>query len=100
MSTLPRLSCYLGLDHDRGGSSNMSESFHRRPLPPALVALASEQGRRLFGEALATGTMHGYFAVAEQFQTQAEPAYCGLTSLAVMLNSLGIDPGRRWKGPW
>jgi glutathione gamma-glutamylcysteinyltransferase len=78
----------------------MLETFHRRPLPPALIALSSDEGRRLFAEALAAGTMEGYFAIAEHFQTQAEPAYCGLTSLTIVLNSLGIDPGRRWKGPW
>lgn len=76
--------------------------MHGRPLPPALVALASPTGQAWFAEALAAGTMAGYFAVAEQIQTQAEPTYCGLTSMAVALNSLGIDPGpgRTWKGPW
>ncbi|MEZ4364728.1 MAG: phytochelatin synthase family protein [Kofleriaceae bacterium] len=78
----------------------MTATFHRRPLPDAQTALASERGRALFAEALAAGTMAGYFAVAEQFQTQAEPAYCGLTSLAVVLNSLAVDPQRVWKGPW
>lgn len=81
-------------------TAEMLETFHRRPLPPALIALSSGEGRRLFAEALAAGTMEGYFAIAEHFQTQAEPAYCGLTSLTVALNSLGIDPGRPWKGPW
>ena len=31
---------------------------------------------------------------------KAEPAYCGLGSLVVVLNALRIDPGREWKGPW
>lgn len=81
-------------------TARMLETFHRRPLPPALIALSSDEGRRVFAEALAAGTMEGYFAIAEHFQTQAEPAYCGLTSLTIALNSLGIDPGRPWKGPW
>lgn len=81
-------------------TAGMLETFHRRPLPPALIALSSDEGRRVFAEALAAGTMEGYFAIAEHFQTQAEPAYCGLTSLTIVLNSLGIDPGRPWKGPW
>jgi hypothetical protein len=34
------------------------------------------------------------------FQTQSEPAFCGLASLSVVLNALAIDPGRQWKGPW
>lgn len=31
---------------------------------------------------------------------QDEPAYCGLSSLAMTLNTLSIDPRRTWKGPW
>ena len=31
---------------------------------------------------------------------QDEPAYCGLASLAMTLNTLNIDPRRTWKGPW
>jgi glutathione gamma-glutamylcysteinyltransferase len=74
--------------------------FYRRPLPPPLVAFASDEGRALFREALAQGDLEGYFALAEQFHTQSEPAYCGLGSLVVALNALGVDPGRLWKGPW
>ncbi|GLD96586.1 hypothetical protein PINS_up005269 [Pythium insidiosum] len=44
--------------------------------------------------------MEIYFPLAEQFITQAEPAYCGLATLAMCLNALMIDPGRIWKGPW
>ncbi|MFO0575851.1 MAG: phytochelatin synthase family protein [Polyangia bacterium] len=77
-------------------------SFYKRPLPTACIPFASEDGRRLFQEALADGTMAGYFALAEQFHTQADPAFCGLGTLVVVLNALAIDPGpqRRWKGPW
>lgn len=78
----------------------MSESFYRRPLPDGLVPFAGDEGRAIFREALAAGTMEGFFALAEQFHTQAEPAFCGLGSLVVALNALGVDPGRSWKGPW
>jgi glutathione gamma-glutamylcysteinyltransferase len=44
--------------------------------------------------------MEGFFALSEQFHTQADPAFCGLGSLVVALNALAIDPGRLWKGPW
>lgn len=54
----------------------------------------------IFTEALASGGMSGFFPLIAQFQTQAEPAYCGLASLSVALNALSIDPGRSWKGPW
>lgn len=44
--------------------------------------------------------MNGYFKLAAQFQTQDEPSYCGLSTLVMVLNTLGVDPGRVWKGPW
>jgi len=76
------------------------ESFYRRTLPSPCIAFSSPEGRQLFGEALADGTMEGYFPLAEQFHTQAEPAFCGLGTLVVVLNALAIDPGRQWRGPW
>ncbi|XP_019106413.1 glutathione gamma-glutamylcysteinyltransferase 3 isoform X2 [Beta vulgaris subsp. vulgaris] len=44
--------------------------------------------------------MEGFFKLVSCYQTQSEPAYCGLATLAVVLNALAIDPGRKWKGPW
>ncbi len=75
-------------------------TFYRRPLPPPAIAFASPEGRRVFREALAEGTMEGWFPLAEQFHTQAEPAYCGLGTLVTVLNALALDPGRAWRGPW
>lgn len=78
----------------------MTETLYRRPLPDGSIAFASAEGRAVFGEALAAGGLAGYFALAEQYQTQSDPAFCGLGSLVVALNALAIDPGRLWKGPW
>ncbi|MCC6552623.1 MAG: phytochelatin synthase [Polyangiaceae bacterium] len=75
-------------------------SVYRRPLPEHQIAFSSAEGRLLFREALAAGTMEGYFPLAEQFHTQAAPALCGLGTLVVVLNALAIDPGRAWRGPW
>ncbi|CAO2161506.1 unnamed protein product [Urochloa humidicola] len=76
-------------------------SLYRRVLPsPPAVDFTSPEGKRLFSEALEGGTMEGFFSLASCFQTQSEPAFCGLASLVVVLNALAIDPGRRWKGPW
>ncbi|CAO2181329.1 unnamed protein product [Urochloa humidicola] len=76
-------------------------SLYRRVLPsPPAVDFTSPEGKRLFSEALEGGTMEGFFSLASCFQTQSEPAFCGLASLAVVLNALAIDPGLRWKGPW
>jgi glutathione gamma-glutamylcysteinyltransferase len=78
----------------------VNETHYRRPLPAGSIAFSSVEGRRLFAEALATGGLDGYFPIAEQFHTQSDPSFCGLGSLVVALNALGIDPGRLWKGPW
>ncbi len=77
-----------------------SQTLYRRPLPNDATEFSSPAGRQLFAEALASGGLDGYFRLAEQFHTQAEPEFCGLGSLVVALNALGIDPGRLWKGPW
>jgi glutathione gamma-glutamylcysteinyltransferase len=80
--------------------STLMDTFYRRPLPDGAIAFSSPEGRRIFAEALATGGLDGYFPLAEQFHTQAEPTFCGLGSLVMALNALAIDPGRLWKGPW
>jgi len=54
--------------------------------------------QQLFAEALANGNMEGFFKLISYYQTQSEPAFCGLATLAMVLNALGIDPGRKWKG--
>ena len=76
------------------------DTLYRRPLPADAVAFSSPEGRVVFAEALASGGLDGYFPLAEQFHTQSDPSFCGLGSLVVALNALGIDPGRLWKGPW
>ena len=78
----------------------MVESFYRRPLPPPSVAFSSAAGRRLFEMAMREGGTSAYWRLSEQFLTQSEPAFCGLSSLIMSCNALGIDPLRRWKGVW
>ncbi|CAA7050297.1 unnamed protein product [Microthlaspi erraticum] len=76
-------------------------SLYRRFLPsPPAIEFASVEGKKIFNEALQKGTMEGFFRLISYFQTQSEPAFCGLASLSMVLNSLSIDPGRKWKGPW
>merc|ERR1740124_1033268 len=80
--------------------SATKKSFYRRKLPDLCTPFSSEAGRGFFTEALADGLMTAYFPLAEQFRTQDEPAYCGLSTLTMVLNALTIDPGKVWKGPW
>lgn len=75
--------------------------LYRRILPsPPAIDFASSEGKQLFIEAIQRGTMEGFYKLISYFQTQSEPAYCGLASLSMVLNALAIDPGRKWKGPW
>ena len=83
-------------------ASSATASFYRRELPsPPATAFNSPEGRRMFREALAGGRgMEVFFALAPVFQTQQEPAYCGLASLSMCLNAMGVDPRRQYRGPW
>jgi glutathione gamma-glutamylcysteinyltransferase len=77
------------------------KSFHRRTLPsPPAIAFSSPEGKDVFKNALESGHMDGYFPLAEQFGTQAEPAFCCLATLSMVLNAFEIDPYRIWKGVW
>ncbi len=69
-------------------------------MPASSIAFSSEVGRRLFRESLESGHLEAFFPLIEQFHTQADPAFCGLGSLVMVLNALGVDPGRVWRGPW
>lgn len=85
----------------RNSSSNGANStFHRKPLPKLCVSFESAEGIQLFTEALRDGYLVNYFPQASVFQTQSTPAYCGLASLAMTLNSLNVDPQRTWQGIW
>lgn len=76
------------------------KEFYRKPLPPSCIDFASSEGKSIFKEALSDGTMDCFFKLAAQFRTQDEPAYCGLSTLVMVLNALSVDPGKVWKGPW
>ena len=79
---------------------SVPKSFHKRSLPSSLIAFSSATGKQLFREALDQGGMNAYFALSEQFLTQSEPAYCSLSSLAMVMNALNHDPKKVWKLPW
>ena len=83
------------------GDSKKSVSFFRRKLPrETCISFHSEEGKRLFTKALLQGNADAFFPLVSYFTTQAEPAFCGLSTLVVILNALEIDPGRLWKWPW
>lgn len=75
-------------------------TFYRRTLPNTLTSFSSIEGKKIFASAMSTGGTSAFFSLIEQLQTQPEPAYCGLTTLVIILNALAVDPRRSWKGPW
>ncbi|KAF9428275.1 hypothetical protein BGZ94_002906 [Podila epigama] len=79
---------------------NLKNSFYRRKLPDHLISFTSPRGKQLFRQMLESGYGEGYFSLVGNFTTQSEPAYCGPSSLAMVLNSLEVDPQRQWKGAW
>jgi glutathione gamma-glutamylcysteinyltransferase len=78
----------------------MEGTFHRRKLGGSSISFSSPEGKDIFKQALAEGNMEGYFLLAEHFVTQGHPAFCGIGSLTMALNSLLVDPKRIWQGVW
>ncbi|KAJ3095642.1 hypothetical protein HDU97_006749 [Phlyctochytrium planicorne] len=82
------------------GPNGLYQTFYKRPLPDTCVAFQSAHGKTIFCRAVHTPYMEAYYALSMHYTTQNEPAYCGLTTLCMVLNTLEVDPLRRWKGPW
>lgn len=83
-------------------SAGMKYSFHRRSLPsPPAISFSSKEGRSIFSSSMSTGGCESYFDLVSHFVTQGKPAYCGLSTLVIVLNALNVDPRRSWRGsPW
>lgn len=80
--------------------AGLSRTFYKRELSEPSIPFSSQKGREIFQKALAEGTCNSFFPLIEQYKTQDEPAFCGLASIAMVLNTLSIDARRTWKGPW
>jgi len=79
----------------------VKRTFHQRILPSSTCTpFSSPAGRSLFDSASRHHGLKSFFRLIEQFLTQSEPAYCGITTLVMVLNSLSVDPRIIWKGGW
>ncbi|QNT68616.1 phytochelatin synthase family protein [Defluviicoccus vanus] len=58
------------------------------PLPDTLISLASEQGEHLLLESEAR---ESYWPLSIYLETQQNGAYCGVASIVIVLNALGIE---------
>ncbi|KAF9919830.1 hypothetical protein FBU30_010477 [Linnemannia zychae] len=104
--TLPKDPCHpTALSEDKTKVVEMMESvldstFYRRELPDHLDSFTGPRGKKLFQEMIAAGTGECYFRLSTVFNTQSDPAFCGVSSLSMVLNALEIDPRRQWRGVW
>ena len=78
----------------------MSANFYRRELPQTCISFGSKEGRQIFQSCLINKGLKSFYCLIEQHTTQSEPAYCGPSTLVIILNALAVDPRRKWKGPW
>lgn len=60
----------------------------------------TKAGKEIFKRAMLGNFMNIYFVLSQHFHTQCEPNYCAVGTLAMLLNSLKVDPRRMWKYPW
>ncbi|KAL7581430.1 hypothetical protein ACA910_022012 [Epithemia clementina (nom. ined.)] len=75
-------------------------SFYKRVLPSSCTAFSSKRGKDIFVSALQNHGLKAYYALMEQHTTQSEPAFCGISTLVIVLNAFSVDPKQSWKGPW
>ncbi|ORY48887.1 Phytochelatin-domain-containing protein [Rhizoclosmatium globosum] len=75
-------------------------TFYRRNLPPILTSFSSPDGKKLLKDCLRLGTAESFLQLSGNLTHQSEPSFCGLGSLAIVLNALEVDPQRAWKGAW
>ncbi|KAI8148850.1 Phytochelatin synthase-domain-containing protein [Fennellomyces sp. T-0311] len=68
--------------------------------PPRPVNFTSIEGKRLFRGAMDQGHAESFFNLMGNFSTQSSAMFGGVSSLAMALNALEIDPQRIWKGNW
>ncbi|KAG4099482.1 Phytochelatin-domain-containing protein [Neocallimastix lanati (nom. inval.)] len=79
---------------------NNLKSLYKRQLPETCIPLNSKEGKEIFSEALEEKNMECYFMLSIHLLTQSELAYCGISSLCMILNALEVDPMYNWKGQW
>lgn len=66
-------------------------------LPGNLLDYRTQESHLRLVRCLTNGTASTFLSLSSCYRTQSRPAYCGLATLAIALNSLQIDPSRVWK---
>ncbi|EDO31596.1 predicted protein [Nematostella vectensis] len=76
------------------------DTFYCFKLPEKLVDYRSKESYHRLTRSLAHENAAPFLSLSSCYKTQSELTYCGLSTLAVTLNALCIDPQRIWKTPW
>ena len=90
----------FGKVQSRKMSADPSESFYGCPLPENLLDYRTPESRIRLCRTLQTGYAVPFLSLSSCYNTQSQRSYCGLSTLAIILNSLQIDPRRKWKSIW
>jgi glutathione gamma-glutamylcysteinyltransferase len=73
-------------------------SLYKRAYSKIGISFNTSRSEELLRQSMNEGNSSSFFHLMDQHQTQSEPSYCGPAALVTVLNSLGIDPGKKWKG--
>jgi len=84
----------------RAEPKKSNTSFYKRTLPNSCIGFSTLLGKEIFKSALVHNGLKSFYSLIQQFSTQTEPSFCGLTTLVLVLNALSVDPKQIWKGPW
>lgn len=77
-------------------STLSSKTAYGSPLSRFLVDYRSKESETRLCRALRTGYAVPYLSLSSCYDAQSEPSYCGVSTLAIILNALRIDPQREW----
>ena len=81
-------------------SVHQLETFYGCQLPKNLLDYRTSESRIRLCRTLQTGHAVPFLTLSSCYNTQSNVAYSGLNTLAIIFNSLQIDPRRKWKSIW
>ena len=77
-------------------STLSSKTVYGSPLSRFLVDYRSKESETRLCRALRTGYAVPYLSLSSCYDTQTVPTHSGVSTLAIILNALRIDPQRQW----
>ncbi len=75
-------------------------SNYKRPDSKIGINFLSQESKKLLSKCINQNTANPFFKIVDQYNTQADPAFCGATNLMIVLNTLQKDPKIKLKGIW